>query len=401
MTLAYTISKARAAVGILDGKRLFGGPIQGCISLTTRCNIRCIHCYYHSPQAQIPGFPAVRGARLKVGGLPCASDVLRYQQTNIDPAMVRRLIDELLSMGTRRFQLSGFGEPFLYPDIMDCIVRIKRSGSSCLANTNGTLLSREILNQLMDSGFDELRVTTMAGTSEGYVQTHPGATEHTFETLKANLAYLSKSKAERRLIRPLLDLVCIVIGPNSRMLKEFTELALELRADRVTFRPFVDIRDPGLAKLLPGTEDSSVLQADLIKIRRDLNSHGVLHNIDQFLMAFSGGLDTRALYRAIPCYQGWISSYINPLGEVTGCCGCSSPLGNIHDQDFVSIWKSAAYELFRHQALNLPRLGLPPDGCDCGNCVHYSLNCTVFRTLHPLRARSRGITSITPVGDPG
>jgi len=395
---SHSLSRLRAVLGILHGEKQFGGPLMGSISLTTRCNIRCIHCYYHSPVAHTPNFPIVRSARLDAQSLPTVDEMKRYDRVDADSSAVRKLIDQLLSMGTRRFQLSSFGEPFLHAGMMDYIGRIKRTGSSCLTNSNGTLLTKEIIDQLVEYGFDELRVTTMAGTAEGYVQTHPGSTRQTFERLKANLMYLGERKAARKRKFPLLNLVCIVIGPNIRELRAFADLALELRADRITFRPFNDVRDPGLATLLPSPEESTFLKAELMEIKRNLNCKGVLHNIDNFLMTFARRLDTNALYRVIPCYQGWISAYINPLGEVTACCGCSESLGNIHEQDFASIWKSTAYEKFRYQALNLPRDGQRPHGCDCDHCVHHTLNMNVFRALHPLRGRSKKIKSIAPAG---
>lgn len=397
MSLSRIIQNARAALGILHGRRQFGGPVMGSISLTTRCNIRCIHCYYHSPLARTPNFPLVRTARLYGRDLPSGEDMRQYEGIDADPASVRKLIDRLLSMGTRRFQLSSFGEPLLYPEFLDCAERIRHSGSSCLTNTNGTLLTRHVIDRLVDCGFNELRVTTMAGTADGYVRTHPGSSPGTFAKLRESLLYLAERKAARRRKNPRLNLVCIVVGPNAGELRAFSDLARELRADRVTFRPFNDVRDPGLATLLPNREETDLLTADLKEIRRDLDARGIPNNVGNFLMTFSRRLDTRALYRAIPCYQGWVSAYINPLGEVTACCGCSSPLGNIHDEDFAAIWKSPAYADFRRQALSLPRGGRYPDGCDCAHCVHHTLNLNVFRALHPLQGRSQRIGTIAPI----
>jgi MoaA/NifB/PqqE/SkfB family radical SAM enzyme len=400
MNLARTVSHAKAALGILHGRGQFGGPVMGSISLTTRCNIRCIHCYYHSPVAQTPNFPTVRNSRLNGRNVPSREDLQALQGIDTPPAAVRGLIDCLLAMGTRRFQLSGFGEPMLHPEFLDSAERIKSSGSSCLTNTNGTMLTREAIDRLVACGFDELRVTTMAGTAEGYVRTHPGCTPRTFEKLRESLLYLAERKAARRTKKPKLDLVCIVIGPNVPELRAFAELAREVKADRVTFRPFNDVRDPGLATLLPDREETDRLKADLGGIRRDLDGRGISNNIANFLMTYSRRLDTRELYRAIPCYQGWVSTYIDPFGEVTACCGCSTPLGNIHEENFSTIWKSAAYAAFRHQALNLPKGAPYPEGCDCAHCVHHTLNLNVYRALHLVRGRSAQIRSIAPTPGP-
>ncbi len=178
---------------------------------------------------------------------------------------------------------------------MHNIGRLKRTGSPCLTNTNGTLLTREVIDELVECGFDELWVTTMAGTAEGYARTHPGTAPQTFERLKSCLRYLRERKTARKRKAPLVNLVTIVIGANIRKMKEFADLALEVCADRVTFRPFKDIRGPGLATLLPSPEDATALKAELKEIGRYLDSRGIPHNVSNFLMTFSRRFDTRAM----------------------------------------------------------------------------------------------------------
>jgi MoaA/NifB/PqqE/SkfB family radical SAM enzyme len=387
MKLSNAFSYTKAGLGILSGTKAFGGPVMGSISLTTRCNIRCIHCYYHSPVAQAPNFPPVRNARLNALPLPGAEEIRNFEGVDVDPAVVRRLIDQFLAMGTRRIQLSGFGETFLHPEIMDCIERVKHAGSFCLANSNGTLLTKEIIDRLVAVGFDEIRVTTMAGTTEGYVATHPGSTARTFERLRASLEYLREAKASRGSAAPRLDLVCIVVAQNLRGLREFADFARDVGADRITFRPFNDVFDPGLASLLPSEEEVSLVRRELARLKVELDARSISNNIGTFLHVFARRLDTSALYRLIPCYQGWVSAYVNPFGDVAPCCGCSTPLGNINETDFRSIWNSRAYAVFRQFALNLPRTGVQPQGCDCGHCAHAALNLKVFRALHPLKGR--------------
>ena len=398
MNIGYAASCFQALRGIYSGGRQFGGPVMGSLSISTRCNIRCIHCYYHSPLAEAPNFPEVRSARKGATPLPTSETLKRYDSVDTDPRTVREVIDQILAMGTRRFSLSSFGEMFLHPDIMEFIGRIKHSGATCISNTNGTLLTEEIIDQLIKYGLNELRVTTMAGTAEDYVLTHPGCTERTFEKLKNNLLYLAEAKAATGSKFPLLDLVCIVVSTNAHRLREFTQLAIDIGADKVTFRALNDVRDPGLKALLPTDEDAEFLRRELPAIKRDLDARNIPNNINMFLMTFGKHLDTRALYRAIPCYQGWISAYIDPLGYVRPCCNCTTSFGNINDQPFPSIWGSPQYEAFRGQTLTLLRYGVEPEGCDCSHCVHHTLNLRVYRVLHPLRGRSKKIAAIVPQG---
>ena len=75
-------------------------------------------------------------------------------------------------MGVQQFLFTGIGETFMHKNAVEFMRYAKRAGSSCIANTNGTLLAQKIIDELIEMGFDELRVTTMAGTRDVYLRTH-------------------------------------------------------------------------------------------------------------------------------------------------------------------------------------------------------------------------------------
>ena len=48
----------------------------------------------------------------------------------------------------------GFGEPLSHPDIVDMVAQVKSIGAAVELITNGTLLTKEMSNQLIESGLD-------------------------------------------------------------------------------------------------------------------------------------------------------------------------------------------------------------------------------------------------------
>lgn len=152
--LARLLSMLRAGAGVLDGGRAFGGPIQANLDVTNRCNIRCIHCYFHSPLLTHPNLPATRLSRATGRGLPDPAALRNQLEIQADAARVHAMIDDLLNMGTRAFQFSGNGEVFTHPEIMEFIGRVKSRNATCITNTNGTLLDAEKINGLVKMGFD-------------------------------------------------------------------------------------------------------------------------------------------------------------------------------------------------------------------------------------------------------
>ena len=384
------LSRARVVAGIVHGRRAFGGPYQAGIYLTNRCNLRCIHCYYYSPFLEMPAMRQLRRARQKGSGLPDKGYLKDLQTREADTGRTRKLIREMLSTGTRRFQFSGYGEVFMHKDALELMALAKGGGAYCLANTNGTLLDRDKIDELIRMGFDELRVTVLAGTAEIYERTHPGVKPHVFDRLRENLSYMSERKAVLKLDRPRLLLVCIVIAQNHDGLFDFAKMAAEIRADKVLYKPVDDIEDPGLAGLVPSPEQAAEVRRQIEEARRFLDAAGINHNIANFSRVFQRQLDTSALYRVIPCYFGWLSVSIETDGTVYPCCRCYEPMGNVYEGGFSAVWKGAAYNDFRKKTIRLNTGERSPEGCDCGSCPNHEANLRVYRMLNPLRRRFLG-----------
>jgi radical SAM protein with 4Fe4S-binding SPASM domain len=383
-------------MGIIQGNRAFGGPIQVNLRLTNRCNLRCIHCYYYSPYLEKPNFPTLRKARQVGGQLPDRGYLKRLLTINADSKKIKSLIDELLSLGVRRWQIGGNGEPFMHKDALALISRIKRTHSYCLANTNGTLLDTATVDELVKVGFDELRITTMAGTPDVYVRTHHGVSRKTFAKLTDTLLYIAEQKAALSVNRPQITLVFIVIAQNACDVFKFAEFAVHVKADRVLYRPVDDVDDPNLANLVPTEKEAASIRKQLSEVESYLNSEGIFHNIGVFQKIFCKQLNTESLYQVIPCYYGWLSVIIEPDGVIYPCCRCYKQLGNVYEAKFRKIWNGKSYRQFRKNALTINQRGTQVIGCDCYSCVHHTANLRVFRALHPIKGKSASLEQLCP-----
>ncbi len=397
MNVKEISSRIRAVAGIMHGSRAFGGPVQANLLLTNRCNIRCIHCYYNSPYVEVPSYAPVRRAKRSGQELPCSNEMKNLVKDEADHESLKAVVEELLNMGTRRWQISGNGEPFLYKNIIELTDILKRSGSYCLVNSNGTLINTDMVDALIIMKFDELRITTMAGTPEDYVRTHPGTSEKTFYELEQNLLYVADQKIFLKTKQPMVSLPFIVIAQNCDRLYEFAEFAVKVGADQVLFRLVDDIEDSGLANTVPTEEQAISVHRQLKEVKPFLESHGIRHNIDYFKKIFRQQLNTEALYSHIPCYYGWLSTFIDPDGNVYPCCRCYDPLGNVHENTFKDIWNGRSYQQFRKEAQQINKSKKPVRGCDCYSCVHHTANLKVYKALHPLDRFSGQIKNLSPV----
>ncbi|MCK4821259.1 SPASM domain-containing protein, partial [bacterium] len=322
----------------------------------------------------------------------------KMQSLDADPGLVRAAVEDLLKMGTRRWQITGNGEPLLYRDSMELIGTLKASGSHCTVNTNGTLINFAMADELVKMKLDEVRITTMAGTPDVYVRTHPGVTANLFRELEQVLMYMAEQKAALKVRQPEITLAFVVIAQNYDNIFESAEFAAHVGASGVLFRPVDDIEDSGLAHTVPTEKQAITVVEQLSAAKRFFEARGIRHNIGYFRKSFHEQLDTEMIYRHIPCFYGWLSTVIDTDGKIYGCCRCYEPLGDMHQHKFSEIWHGSSYRRFRREGVLLHRRRKPVSGCDCYSCVHYTANLKVYKRLHPVKGRFRNIESI-PVNE--
>lgn len=379
------LSVLRAGLGILHGSRAFGGPIQASVDITCRCNIRCVHCYYHSPHVALPNLPEVRLARIVNGELPQAESLREQLRAEADGPRLHALLEGLLDLGTRRFQFSGNGEIFTHPEMLEFIARVKARGSFCVANTNGTLLDRDRMDRLLALGFDELRLSLLAGKKEVYNRTHPGIGDGMFDSIRANLLYLADRRRALGVKRPVVSLVTVIMSHNADDLMGIARLAADVDAGNVIYRMLDDVGDPGLRRLALSAEQRAEARRQFREAERFLDERGIGHNIPNILQVASAQLDTTEFHSIVPCYYGWLAARIGVDGEVRPCCRCYASMGNAFERPFKEIWFGETYRQFRQQALALPKRGTPVPDCDCYSCVHHNANLRVYKALHPMK----------------
>ncbi len=88
---------------------------------TRRCNLKCVHCYSHSEDKDYGG--------------------------ELSLAEGKALIDDLAEFGSPVILFSG-GEPLIRRDILELIRYAVDCGRRAVISTNGTLISRDIANEL-------------------------------------------------------------------------------------------------------------------------------------------------------------------------------------------------------------------------------------------------------------
>lgn len=125
------------------GRRL-GLPISGNFELTARCNFNCPMCYVHLQQSDIDA----RGRELT------AEQWIDLARQARDQGMV--------------FALLTGGEPFVRKDFFTIYSAMKNMGLLVSINSNGSLLSGEILERLKENPPARMNISLYGGSNETY-----------------------------------------------------------------------------------------------------------------------------------------------------------------------------------------------------------------------------------------
>jgi len=348
-------------------KKLIPTPKYVTIDLTNSCNLNCVGCWTHSLLLKD-----------KEANNEWKSQIIPFDT-------LKKLIDDLYDLGTERIRLTGGGEPFLYPKIMDIIGLIKEKGMACDITTNFTLLNKEKVKELFELNVDEIVASLWAGDAETYVKTHPNQTEETFEKIKENLEFIAQYKEKLRK-GPKVIMANVISNINYNKIEEIAKFATKVSLDELYFTLIDPIKDRTDSLLLNNKERKILLKKlkAVKKIVEEYNKKSKIHKIgidgiNRFIgkvkskKANDGKYDIKVVDK--PCYIGYIFARILANGDVVPCCrSVIYPMGNINKNSFKGMWFSEEYDKFRKRALYENKLSpyFKRVGCfmTCDNQVH-------------------------------
>jgi radical SAM protein with 4Fe4S-binding SPASM domain len=273
-------------------------PISVELSLTNRCNLKCIWC--------------------------SDNDLRRRQgiKKDIDTATLIRLFGDLKAGGTKGVVLEGGGEPTLHRDFNQIVQSLSETGLPVGLITNGiTPIDADSLKSL-----EWIRVSLDASTPEEFksLKHYNG-----FERVLSNIYYYAQHCS-------MVGIGYVVANCN---MGDIETLVLRLRrygVSYIQFRPVIDC--PHLA---PGNLDLSYLKRFQIPTFSIL-----LDGMQENAQGSNAGL---------PCMVHSLTTVITADGSVYLCGRLNihdwmPPMGNIRQQPFSEIWRG---EERRRQALQV------------------------------------------------
>ncbi len=290
-------------------QRHFGerAPLQASIEVTRRCPLECLHCYNNLPMGDVDA---------------------RRRELSKDEHF--RLLDELVEMGCFWLLYTG-GEIFARKDFLEIYTYAKQKGFLITLFTNGTIISAEIADYLVEWPPFAIEITLYGRTRETYeaLTQIPGSYEKCLRGI--NLL------RERGLPLKLKTVATSVNKHEIFAMKQFVEeeLGLEFKFDG-QINPRIDCSQSPLAVRLTAEE----------VVALDLHSPQAASEYRRLARHDAENPPNLAKNGTVYFCGGGVNSFaINAYGEMGICVISQQETFSIRDGGAHKVWEDALLHL--------------------------------------------------------
>jgi len=292
---------------ILEGK--MPAPRTMELHLSNVCNHACVGCHSHHQH--------------------------QSQHKFLDFDKMKEIVTQLADLGVEGVEISGGGEPLMYPQIIPAIAFMRSKGLKVGIFSNGTLLNEE-LSEFLVQNLLFLRIAFDAATKETYKKIHG---KDMFDQLQENLRTLVQKRAElsndkgRRMADQkhqglaTLGAKYLVSTKNWRELTAAAEMAREIGLDYLQFKSLRNskftLSGEELVEAMEEGERARLIRSENFRV-------------------FGGLEKTKVIGR---CFLNPIHPVIDAAGDMYLCAFYhhredSHKIGNVYEKSFPEIWYS-------------------------------------------------------------
>jgi radical SAM protein with 4Fe4S-binding SPASM domain len=257
------------------------------------------------------------------------------------------------SFNIKRIGLTGWGEPFMSPDIFSAVDRCHEvcPNASISVTTNGTLFSDRLIDQILGSRITDIAISLDAGSKGTYERIRKGAN---FERVVEGIRRLVqlRDRCDRKL--PKISTNFVLMRSNIHELPDYVRTAISIGVDRIgtvhAHGVYGSDRKEAVYTLLE--EESNLAGEDYMLFIREAQTIARHANVEFYvppLTPTKPGLNCSFNARRFPI--------IDPSGDVYPCCILQAfgnerepsvtSMGNIEHENLPDIWKSVRYSRFR------------------------------------------------------
>jgi MoaA/NifB/PqqE/SkfB family radical SAM enzyme len=270
----------------------------------------------------------------------CPREFLKVPYKHMDLKVYKKVVDRLEGVNT--LTLTGWGEPFYYDKIFDCIGYAKKKGLKVKLTTNGVLLNDAKIEKIFKTGLDEVTF------SLDHIKGDPDF-GHPNKAALMNIQKIVDIREARRLEKPKVVLQPTMHSKKSRNVFDVIRWGANIGADRINIAR-LDLRfDPKLKRASRSEEEWIFKKANKLGKKMDIR-------VDMVQFAVFDGL-ARLLYRLFrrvihrmdhKCSKTYNYVYVNVDGFATPCCFYPHmKRGDLKKQGLGQVWNGKLFKIFR------------------------------------------------------
>lgn len=317
-------------------------PRTAVIMLTNRCNLKCIMC----KQWRMPS----------------------HKELSIEDW--KRIIKGLKRVGIKNIHFTG-GEPLLRQDLCELIQYSSQNGSEVGITSNGLLLTKGLLDNLIKSGLRSIAISVDALETE-FEQLR--GVPNSFSRVKNALSLVSNARKDGKVKAYI----------NFTLMKNTIEGFKEVKAlmDKLGLPIAICLLDKN-SSIFEVKENKDVFwiksQNDLrrlntllsfIKEEKIRKSRSLILNFPA--LDFIAAYFENPLQKEIPCISSQDKIFIDPYGDILGGCLSMGSFGNVNERPIEELLKEARYKKAKRNMFYKNC-----SGCSCG----YLFNSRYFMPL--------------------
>jgi radical SAM protein with 4Fe4S-binding SPASM domain len=233
--------------------------------------------------------------------------------------------------------ISGQGELFLNKEVFKMIEYATKRGTLVHTVSNGTLIDKEIIQNICKLNLGEIAISLDSIKKEKYEKIRIGAN---FDIVIENIKNLVE-ELKRKNKKTIVSIATIIFKDNLDEIPKFVLLAKKLGVKKIAFQTlqtkenYVNDYDEYMKKQT--VERGEKLKEKINESKEIAKKYGITLIFDEM--------------KRTGCQWPWRGIYVNWKGDVTACCKIfdyNSPLlGNLLKQDLKDIWNGPNYQRYR------------------------------------------------------
>jgi len=285
--------------------------------------------------------------------ITCVRNVWSDETGHMDMEIFHTIVRQLEAFpDVQSVTLAGFGEPLCHPEILNMARAIKDLGLELNISTNGTLLSADLAEELMDIGLDKIIVSLDSGHPQLFENIRLGAD---LGVILNNLKALNEIKQRRASKRPAVGIEFVAMRCNVHEIGDLPQLASLLGATSIIVTNLLPHTEEMKAETLydgstelpgcsgwPVRAGNSWVQWGTMsypKMSWGSTSHCRFIGDRSLVIGWDGGVSP--CYALMHSYQFYVFDRRKHISRYT--------MGNVREEKLLDLWTSEEYVRFRHK----------------------------------------------------